>query len=116
MLRKVYAEAIANTVSDPGLETRTLPEYINMAINLVLGLGAAISIIFLMLGGIQYMTSKGDAKAAETARKWLTNAVIGTIITIGTFALRSMIFGMLGMEGAALNNAQQINGVIDLTP
>lgn len=78
---------------------RTVADYINMAINLVMGFGVGISVIFLILGGIQYVMSKGDAKAAEAARQWLTNAVIGMIIVVAVFGLRSIVLRLLGFEG-----------------
>ena len=106
---KVYAQ-IDSTLQAPSVSMYTLPQLVNIAINLVLGLGIAITIIFLILGGIQYATSKGDAKAAQTARQWLTNAVIGGIIVVGVFSLRNLIYTAIGVN---VNGGNQINGVIN---
>ncbi len=78
----------------------SLPQVFNFIINLVLGIGIALTIIFLIVGGIQYITSRGDQKAAEAARHTLTNAVIGFIIVIGAFTIKQIVGGALGAENA----------------
>jgi hypothetical protein len=70
-----------------------------LAINIVMGVGIALTIIFLILGGIQYITSKGDQKAAQEARTSLTNAVIGFIVVIGAFTIRTVLLNVLQVEG-----------------
>jgi hypothetical protein len=107
VVQKVYAQAgqLRNTVTNiSGIGSgKGLPQYFNMAINLVMGFGVGISVIFLILGGIQYIMSKGDAKAAEAARQWLTNAVIGMIIVVAVFALRTMVFSLIGFGNVDSN-------------
>jgi TRAP-type C4-dicarboxylate transport system permease small subunit len=110
MLRTTYAQVIGNTVQAPRSTVieEGLPSILNMAINLVLGIGIALTIIFLIIGGIQYVTSRGDQKAADTARKSLTNAVIGFIIVIGAFSIRILLAKMIGT-----NANVTVNGVFN---
>ena len=70
-----------------------------LAINIVMGVRIALTIIFLILGGFQYITSKGDQKAAQEARTSLTNAVIGFIVVIGAFTIRTVLLNVLQVEG-----------------
>ncbi len=88
----------------PVLGPKSLPDIFNFIINLVLGIGIALTIIFLIIGGIQYITSRGDQKAAEAARHTLTNAVIGFIIVIGAFTIKQIIGGALDVENAGVEN------------
>ena len=83
---------------------KSLPDLFNFLINLVMGIGVALAVIFLVIGGIQYITSKGDQKAAETARQTLTNAVIGFIIVIGAFAIKTIVLGALAVNGTPGSN------------
>ncbi|MBU3922812.1 hypothetical protein KJ684_01065 [Patescibacteria group bacterium] len=53
---------------------------------LAFGLGAAI--IFIIIGGINYMTAGGDDEKVKKAKKFLTNAIIGiAIILVAEFAI-----------------------------
>lgn len=108
MLQKVYA-AVPKTVAAPDLGINNLAEVFNILINVVLGAGIALTIVFLILGGIQYMASKGDQKAAQQARDWLTNAVVGFIVVVGAFTIKTIIQNMIGFTSPT-----QINDVVNL--
>ncbi|MFA5881047.1 MAG: hypothetical protein WC834_02535 [Eubacteriales bacterium] len=73
-----------------------LADVFGFLVNVVLGVGIAITIVFLILGGIQYITAKGDQKAAGAAREALTNAVIGFIVVIGAFTIRLILINVIG--------------------
>lgn len=104
MLREVYAAA-KTTLSSPVSsfdETSTFTDFFNLIANVLIGIGIGLTVIFLVLGGIQYMTSRGDAKAAESARTALTNAVIGFVIVIFSVTLRFVIGNILGLDETAV--------------
>ncbi|MFA6981457.1 MAG: hypothetical protein WC243_00290 [Patescibacteria group bacterium] len=94
MLRKIYAQGNITGPNIPALTT--LEGIFGLITNIVLWIGVALTVIFLIVGGIQYITSRGDQKAAETARKSLTNAVIGFIIVIGAFSIRALVLNLIG--------------------
>ena len=108
MLQRVYAEVNA-TVKDP-LDTffdgtATLSKVFGAAMNVIMGVAVSLSVIFLGMGGIKYITAKGDAKAAEEARSWLTNAVIGLVVTLGALAVKTIVLGsILNADTSTLNN------------
>jgi hypothetical protein len=41
-----------------------------------------LAVIYLVISGIQYITSGGDATKAENARKGIVNAVIGIVVIL----------------------------------
>jgi hypothetical protein len=94
MLQKVYAE-VQTGVSDPLNSVfggdPTLAKVFGLMMNVIMGVAVSLSVIFLGLGGIKYITARGDAKAAEEARTWLTNAVIGLVITLGALAVKTIV-------------------------
>lgn len=49
-------------------------------LNVLLGLAALIAAIFILLGGVQYITSQGDEAAAAKAKNTIIYAVIGLIV------------------------------------
>jgi len=63
--------------------------------NIVFYVGVALTIIFLIMGGIRYVTSGGSKEGTEAARSNITSAIIGFIVVIGAFAIRSIAANIL---------------------
>jgi hypothetical protein len=98
MLHEVFAQnGVSPDVKDPlenffGVgQAPTLSAVFGGAMNVIMGVAVSLALVFLGLGGIKYITSKGDAKAAEEARTWLTNAIIGLVIALGALAIRAIV-------------------------
>lgn len=62
-------------------------------INGVIGIIGAVAAIFILVGGINYMTSAGDAGKVEKAKKTILWAVIGLVISVLTFAIVNFVIG-----------------------
>lgn len=61
-----------------------------------------ISIIFLLVGAIQYITSAGDEKNAKLAKETLTNAAIGLAIALLVVMIITVLKSVLtGSSNAA---------------
>jgi hypothetical protein len=95
LIGRVLAATSAN-VKPINLPFNDLADVFGFLVNVVLGVGIAITIIFLILGGIKYITARGDQKAAGEARSALTNAVIGFIVVIGAFTIRVILLNVIG--------------------
>jgi len=59
-----------------------LMDIIARTVNAVLLLAGAIAVIYLIYGGILYITAGGDAEKATKGRTALINAIIGIIIIL----------------------------------
>lgn len=81
LIEKAYAATIIPTITPttlgPGLGIKDLVEKIA---SWVLYAGGAIAFIYLIYGGILYITAGGDAEKATKGRTAIINAVIGIII------------------------------------
>lgn len=55
-------------------------------------------LIYLMLGGLQLMTSKGDPKAIQAAQGKITSALIGFIIVVIAFVIVRLFGQILGID------------------
>ena len=102
MLQRVFAK-VGTTANNPLPQFVNLADVFGVAMNVVMGVAVSLSVIFLGLGGIKYITAKGDVKAAEEARSWLTNAVIGLVIALGALAVRQITLGILGQTASNLD-------------
>ena len=62
------------------------------AIILVCGL---VSVVFIVIGGIQYMTSSGDAAKVKKAKDTILYACIGLVICALAFAIVNFVIGSI---------------------
>lgn len=112
----VYA-ATAAPLKDPSgidaskVKLESIPQ---LAFNILFWLAGILAAIYLMYGGIRYMTSRGDKVAVEDARKHIISAVIGLIVVIGTFVILNFVFSLLGANnplsgGSPIKTLKELN-------
>jgi hypothetical protein len=85
----------------PGVEPGTgsfdsLASVLTFAINTVFIIGLSLSLLFVIVGGIKYVTSSGDEGKATEARNTITNAVIGAVVIIGFRVILAIVTNLLG--------------------
>lgn len=56
-------------------------------LNVVIGISGLIAVIFIIIGGVSYMTSAGDPNKIQTAKNTIKYAVIGLIVCALAFAI-----------------------------
>jgi hypothetical protein len=66
-------------------------------INKLLTVGGFIALLFLVIGGIQYMASGGDEKALTTAKGTITYSVLGLLIMLGSILIINTLLYQLGL-------------------
>ncbi len=62
-------------------------------INLLLFIIGVISVIFIILGGIRFVTSQGDSSQVSSARNTILYAVIGLVVAMMAFAIVNWVVG-----------------------
>jgi len=90
--RNVFLQPITG-----GNATEMIKEAIYKVGDWLLGLAGALAVVYLIWGGIQYIT--GGSKGAEAGKGIIINAIIGIIIILLTYAIISAIRGFLGARG-----------------
>ena len=65
-------------------------------INLMLSLAAVVAILFIVIGGFQYILSAGNSESAEKGRSTVTNAAIGLAIIILAFTIVTAVNTTVG--------------------
>ena len=86
-----------NVLFGSGLaQEKTLPYLIVNVIQLMLLFAGIIAVLFIIVGGFWYITSAGNEEQSEKGRKALTNAIIGIIIIVMSYAIISVVQNTVG--------------------
>ena len=94
--------ALANPFSGlnvPGsaVDKTTLGTFISGLLPYVYSFAGLALLVYLSLGGIGLMLSRGDPKAIEMAKAKITTALIGFIIIILAYAISKLVGLVLGI-------------------
>lgn len=71
---------------------------ISTLLSFVMAIAALAVFLYLIWGGIQWITSGGEKGKTEEARNKITSAVIGLIVLAASYALLMLILRVLGFE------------------
>ena|ERR1019366_7643065 len=66
-----------------------------VAADTLIFLVGAISVIYLIIGGLRYVVSNGDSKAVTAAKDTILYAIVGVVIAIISFALVQFVINAL---------------------
>lgn len=77
---------------------RGLEGVFSSLISVALGLAGIALFIMLVIGGLRYITSGGDPKAAEAARRTLTFAILGMVLVASAFLILRFIGRFTGAD------------------
>lgn len=102
LIPKVYAacESFSKClegITVPGTEQKLPPDaglvttISAIIIPVTLGIGGMLTVIFIIISGIQFITSGGDPKGAAAAKDRLVYAIIGFIVLALAFAALQII-------------------------
>lgn len=91
----VGGSATTTIKDNAGLSTRTVPEIIGNGIKVILGLSGTIALIFVIVGGVKWMGSKGEATKIKAARDIMTSGVVGIIIIAAAYAITDFVIKQL---------------------
>ncbi len=87
---------MSTTITDPLTNYTSLGQVFNFLLNLFIGIGWALVFVMLALGFVQYVMSRGEKTAVESAQKWLTYAVIGGVGLFFVSFVRRIVPQLLG--------------------
>jgi hypothetical protein len=83
-------------IATPEFFFTDIGELINKALTFVMVLGALLVFMYLIWGGIEWITSGGDKAGTESARNKITAAVVGLIILAASWAILGLVLKFLG--------------------
>jgi heme/copper-type cytochrome/quinol oxidase subunit 2 len=93
----VFAQGGLTPVLPPeGTAQGGLVQAIRTIVNIILILAGIVAVIYLIIGGVQYITSQGDEDKAATAKNTVLFAVIGLIVIGLSAAVVNFFIGAVG--------------------
>ncbi len=82
-----------------------LPGAVVTIINVIIGVAGLVAVIFIIIGGINYMTSSGESTKVEKARKTILYAVIGLVIVALAFTITNFVIANINGDQSSSEEA-----------
>lgn len=84
-------ESVRNAAGCSGNSDSNFRNSIQTILQAVIGVAGLVSVAFIIVGGINYMTSNGDTSKIEKAKKTILYAVIGLIVSALAFVIVNFV-------------------------
>ena len=68
----------------------------------ILVFGIILGVVFVIIGGISVLTSRGDQNRLATGKKTITWAMVGVIVLILAFSIVNIIARFFGVQGEVI--------------
>ncbi|MBR3115770.1 hypothetical protein IKF30_00890 [Candidatus Saccharibacteria bacterium] len=85
-----------------------LPNYIISILNGIIAVSGLVAVIYVVIGGITYMTSTGDSQKLEKAKKTILYACIGMAVAVLAFAFVNFV--IINIIGGGSSNTSNSGG------
>lgn len=82
-------------MADSSAAISTIKSYVVPTMVTLASIAGIVSVLFIVYGGILYMTSTGHPEKLEQAKKVLKNALLGLVLVLGAGALAAILNGAL---------------------
>lgn len=92
---------LENKTTPNQVKGSSLGDLVTRLLDYVFPIVGILLLLYLLSGGIQLMTSRGDPKAIEAAKQKITNAVIGVVIVFASYWLVQVVISFLGIGDKA---------------
>lgn len=105
-MNQVFAQNDIYIPKQSVIRIESIGALISAVVGTMLILAALLAFLFLIMGGIQWITSGGDKAGMETARNKITHAIVGLIIVGAAWAVMILVQSFLGITiigGSGIN-------------
>lgn len=96
LIPQVYADI--STIKPTNMLITDVGKFIANTITIVFILAAILAFVFLVWGGIEWLTSGGDKTKTEAARNRITAALVGLAIVAASWAIIKLISVFFGID------------------
>lgn len=83
-------EIVVNATEGDEIRTVDIPwiaQYIGGVYRFGVGIAGALAAVMMMIGGFQYLTAGGDASRVGAAKKRISDALVGLMLTLGVYLI-----------------------------
>lgn len=95
-------DSAGNVIADNVASIECFPVIVGNVIFWLLILAGIVALVLIIISGFKFVTSGGEAKQAEGARKTLTYAIIGLVVVLLSFAIVATIAQVTGVRKSCL--------------
>lgn len=88
----------ATTITTPTGFFTDFGTFISSLLNLVMVIAALLVFVYLIWGGIDWITAGTDKGKTDGARTKITNAVIGLIVLAASYAILTLVLNFLNYD------------------
>jgi TRAP-type C4-dicarboxylate transport system permease small subunit len=85
---------MSSTAFADGGSVTQVESFIQSIIKIVAGLAGLIATGFFVVGGLKYITSSGDPRHLDQAKRTIIYSAIGLSITIAAFVISDIVSGL----------------------
>ena len=83
------------TIGGTPLSLTEIERIISRIANFLIVVAVIIAVIFIIWGGVKYMTAGGDEKKATEAKGVIINGIIGAAVVLGVGVILNTVKGLL---------------------
>ncbi|HSX58449.1 MAG TPA: hypothetical protein VLE47_04240 [Candidatus Saccharimonadales bacterium] len=101
LVSPVHAQAPSGDIQGFDINQVSFPnlgQLMSNALALLFFFAGLLTFVFIVIGGIQWITAGGDVKAAQAARDRITAAVVGLIVVVAAFAITLILGQVFGIN------------------
>ncbi len=86
-------------------------DLLTAVLNILFGFTGAVAVIFIIIGGFQLITSRGNDEQAERGRKTLTNALIGLVVVVLAATIVKIVVSTVTGSTSTSNSSSPNNSI-----
>ena len=84
--------------------TVSFQRLLSNGINLIFAVAAILALVFLIMGGIKWLTSQGEKEGVNKARETIVAAIVGLVIIFLSYLIVNFVLSLF--VGVTLSNLQ----------
>jgi hypothetical protein len=89
------SDGSSNTAVCQSKDNSDVKKYVGVIVNALLFILGAVAVIMIIIGGIRYATSMGDAKNIEAAKNTIMYSVIGLVVAVLAYAIVNYVINVI---------------------
>lgn len=91
----IFAQGKIGTPDELHLPVNDVNTQLRDGLELVYAIAAVIAVVVIVIAGIQYSLSNGNAQTVSKAKNAIVYSVVGLIIIASAFMITSYVFGRM---------------------
>ena len=91
----IFAQGKIGTPDELHLPVNDVNTQLSDGLELVYAIAAVIAVVVIVIAGIQYSLSNGNAQTVAKAKNAIVYSVVGLIIIASAFMITSYVFGRM---------------------